>query len=172
MNSNTLNIERSDGKETMGEQVRKVADRLKQETDLQIKATSRILGAAAQIAENHDKLIHEVVDMVEEDLEQYHQLPETITYTVDTLKQKFKTLKEAKTYFGMKANSWDNLNSKINISSGPPSKKTFPANNSGTVITARLDSIENELKIVRTEVSQILSQVSQILFLLQKFPPG
>jgi len=56
-------------KGTLGEQVRKIADQLQQDTELQIKATSRILGAAAQISENHDQLIREVVDMVEEDLD-------------------------------------------------------------------------------------------------------
>jgi hypothetical protein len=162
MNSTTLNIEGSDRKETLGEQVRKVADRLRQETNLQIKATSRILGAAAQIAENHDRLIHEVVDIVEEDLGQHPQLPEINTYTVDILKQKFKTLSEAKTHFGVKANSWDALVKKTNIS---PLQKEVSANNSGNSITDRLDTIENELKIVRTDVSQIL-------FLLQQFSAG
>lgn len=161
MNSNTLNIERSDGKETLGEQVRKVADRLRQETNLQIKATSRILGAAAQIAENHDRLIHEVVDIVEEDLEQHNQLAETTTYTVDTLKQKFKTLREATNHFGVKANSWNALIKKINIS---PLQVEVPANNSGNSITDRLDKIESELKIIRNDVSQIL------FFLKQSFP--
>ena len=160
MNSTTLNIEGSDRKETLGEQVRKVADRLRQETNLQIKATSRILGAAAQIAENHDRLIHEVVDIVEEDLGQHPQVGIN-TYTVDILKQKFKTLSEAKTHFGVKAHSWDALVKKINIS---PLQKEVPANNSGNSITDRLDTIESELKIVRNDVSQIL------FFLKQSFP--
>jgi hypothetical protein len=58
---------------TAGDRIRVIADQLKQETSLQIKATSRILGAAAQISENHDRLIDEVVELMEEDLEQHSQ---------------------------------------------------------------------------------------------------
>lgn len=54
---------------TFGDQARQIADRLRKETNLQVKLTAQILGAAAQIAENHDRLIDEVVDMVEEDLD-------------------------------------------------------------------------------------------------------
>lgn len=78
--------------ETLGEQVRRIADQLKEESDLQIKVTSRILGAAAQIAENHDRLICEVVDTVEEDLDKKTYVYPTNAYTVETLKQQFRTL--------------------------------------------------------------------------------
>ncbi|PLZ95451.1 hypothetical protein CI594_14765, partial [Fischerella thermalis CCMEE 5196] len=61
-------------KAKLGDQIRNIANRLKQETEVQIKATSRILGAAAQISENHERLINEVVDMVEEDLNQQTQM--------------------------------------------------------------------------------------------------
>lgn len=137
-------------KETLGEQVRRIADQLKEETNLQIKATARIVGAAAQIAANQDQLIDEVVDMVEEDLDQKPQARQTNTYSVDTLKQQFKTLGEAKSHFGLKASSWVALIKKLNNLSIP---------NSGL---DRLDAIENEIRVLRTEVSQIL-------FLLKKF---
>ncbi|MFQ4142500.1 hypothetical protein [Chlorogloeopsis sp. ULAP02] len=101
----------------LGEQIRNIADRLKQETKVQIKATSRILGAAAQIFDNHDRLINEVVDMVEEDLNQQTQSYQKEIYTVEILKQEFKTLREAKDHFKLKATSWESLASKLNDSS-------------------------------------------------------
>lgn len=103
-------------KAKFGEQIRNIADRLKQETEVQIKATSRILGAAAQISENHDRLINEVVDMVEEDLNQQAQTYQQEIYTVEILKQKFKTLREAKDKFNLKTNSWESLANKLNAS--------------------------------------------------------
>ncbi|QLE56314.1 hypothetical protein [Nostoc sp. TCL26-01] len=101
----------------LGQQIRNIADKLKQETEIQIKATSRILGAAAQISENHDRLIDEVVEMVEEDLNQPSQTYQNDIYTVEILKQKFKTLSEAKNHFKIKATSWQSLVNKLNDSS-------------------------------------------------------
>ncbi|BAZ49471.1 hypothetical protein NIES4103_20830 [Nostoc sp. NIES-4103] len=112
-------------KAKLGEQIRNIADRLKQETEVQIKATSRILGAAAQISQNHDRLINEVVDMVEEDLNQQTQTYQKDIYTVDILKQEFKTLREAKDHFKLKATSWESLANKLNDSS---SQKMIPEN--------------------------------------------
>ncbi|MBD6616911.1 hypothetical protein FNW02_13995 [Komarekiella sp. 'clone 1'] len=112
--SSTIGIQ---SKAKLGEQIRNIADRLKQETEVQIKATSRILGAAAQISENHDRLINEVVDMVEEDLNKQTQTYSKDIYTVDILKQQFKTLREAKDYFKLKATSWESLAKKLNDSS-------------------------------------------------------
>lgn len=140
--------------ETLGEQVRRIADQLKQETDLQIKATSRILGAAAQISENHDRLIHEVVNMVEEDLEKQTQILQKKIYTIEMLKEQFITLKEAKSCLGLKASSWAALASKINnLSVQIPA---FINSSNGSVLT-RLDSIERKLETMHIEVSQILS---------------
>ncbi|MBN3886154.1 MAG: hypothetical protein V7K64_25250 [Nostoc sp.] len=102
------------GKARLGDQIRSIADRLKQETDVQIQATSRILGAAAQIAENHDRLINEVVDMVESDLNAEKQVSNKYTYTVDILKQQFKTLRDAKAHFNLKVTSWESLVNKLN----------------------------------------------------------
>ncbi|WP_019500001.1 hypothetical protein [Pseudanabaena sp. PCC 6802] len=168
MNSKTSPIKHLQQTETLGEQVRKVADRLRQETDLQIKVTSRILGAAAQIAQNHDRLIDEVVDMVEEDLEKENlenqaRLPEaTNTYTVDRLKKKYKTLREATSHFGVKAKSWDTLVEKISISLP---QKVAPTSNFETLVIERLNTIENEIGILRAEISQVL-------LLLQQFSPS
>ncbi|NDJ22741.1 hypothetical protein GS682_14085 [Nostoc sp. B(2019)] len=110
-------------KAKLGEQIRNIADRLKQETEVQIKATSRILGAAAQISENHDRLINEVVDMVEEDLNKQTQTYQKDIHTIDILKQQFKTLREAKDHFKLKATSWESLAKKLNDSS---SQKLIP----------------------------------------------
>ncbi|MBW4599487.1 MAG: hypothetical protein KME29_07700 [Calothrix sp. FI2-JRJ7] len=98
----------------MGEQIRNIADRLKQETEIQKKATSRILGAAAQISANHEQLIDEVVEMVREDLDQQTQASKIHIYTVEILKQKFKTLREAKDNLKLKASSWESLANKVN----------------------------------------------------------
>ncbi|WP_017655101.1 hypothetical protein [Fortiea contorta] len=114
MNKESIPNQRTQRKPKLGDQIRNIADRLKQETDVQIKATSRILGAAAQISENYDKLLDEVVDMVEEDLNQQLQISQKHYYTVDILKQKFKTLREAKNHFQLKANSWESLVTKLN----------------------------------------------------------
>jgi hypothetical protein len=110
----SLPIKRSQGKQKLGDQVRTIADRLKQETEVQIKATARILGAAAQISENHDRLIDEVVDMVEEDLNLKQSVFPKHIYTVDILKQQYKTLRDAKAHFNLKASSWETLVNKLN----------------------------------------------------------
>ncbi|MBH8574063.1 hypothetical protein I8752_13750 [Nostocaceae cyanobacterium CENA369] len=118
------------GKAKLGAQIRDIADRLKQETEVQIQATSRILGAAAQISENHERLINEVVDMVEEDLNQQTQTYHKDIHTVDILKQQFKTLREAKDYFKLKATSWESLANKLNaLSSQKLVLETKPQSN-------------------------------------------
>ena len=94
----------------LGDRIRGIADQLKQETHVQIKATSRILGAAAQISENHDRLIHEVSDMVQEDLDQVSalmpvELIPVELVEVEQLKQRFKTLAQAKTHFKVTAST-------------------------------------------------------------------
>ncbi|MBE9001336.1 hypothetical protein IQ274_24730 [Nostoc sp. LEGE 12447] len=114
MNNKSLPTTQQQGKARLGDQIRSIADRLKQETDVQIKATSKILGAAAQIAENHDRLINEVVDMVESDLNLEKQVSQNYIYTVDILKQQFKTLRDAKAYFKLKVSSWESLVNKLN----------------------------------------------------------
>jgi hypothetical protein len=120
----TSTVENNSGAK-LGDKIRNIADRLKQETEVQIKATSRILGAAAQISENHDRLINEVVEMVEEDLEKQTQAYQKDIYTVEILKQQFKTLREAKKRFQLKATSWESLVNQVNNSF---SQKFIPEN--------------------------------------------
>lgn len=117
MSKKSLPTTRKQGKARLGDQIRSIADRLKQETDVQIKTTSRILGAAAQIAENHDRLISEVVDMVESDLNVEKQVSQKSIYTIDILKQQFKTLRDAKAHFNLKVSSWESLVNKLNAAS-------------------------------------------------------
>lgn len=159
MSQESMSISRTQRKEKLGDRVRKIADQLKQETELQIKATSRILGAAAQIAENHDQLITEVADMVKEDLEQQAQLYPKKTYTVDNLKQKFGTLREAKAHFDIKANTWVELVKKLN---NVAAKQQINSEQSKDSTSERLDAIESELKMIRKETSQILLLLEQL----------
>lgn len=144
----------------IGDKIRKIADELKQEQYIQIKTTSRILGATAQISENHERLIDEVVEMVNEDLDYQNKLPETIFYTVDCLKQQYKTLSEAKTNFNIKANSWAKLADKLN------EQNAFIKNNkesSQYSVAERLIVIEKEVKDIHQEIQQIFAIVQQIL---------
>jgi hypothetical protein len=145
-------------KRTLGDQVRSIANQIQQETDRQIKATSRILGAAAQISENHDRLIREVVDMVEEDLDNQTHQAQTKPFTVDALKQQFRTLGDAKSHFGLKASSWVMLTNKLNH----PSGNNPIASDSSQTITKRLDIIDDELKALRFEVSQVVILLKQL----------
>lgn len=54
----------------LGNKIRAEVARLRAEREVQARAMARILGAAAQIADNHDRLIDEVVAVAEADLEQ------------------------------------------------------------------------------------------------------
>lgn len=150
----------SQREETLGDQIRKIADQLRDERDLQVKLTSRILGAAAQIAENHDRLIDQVVEMVEEDLEQKNDVEPLNTYTVENLKQRFKTLEAAKSFFGLKSKSWAALVKKVNESS---IQNQLPAEQVTTPIPERLDIIEDEIKAMRKDVGHILALLQQLL---------
>jgi hypothetical protein len=147
-------------KGTIGEQIRKIADRLQRETDVQITATSRILGAAAQISENHDQLIREVVGMVEEDLENQSFDPQTNTFTVNSLKQHFKSLSEAKAHFGLKASSWIALCNKLNSLS---TKTLIPSNDSEISLSKQLYVIETDIRAIRAEVSQVMLLLQQLI---------
>ncbi|MCC5642679.1 hypothetical protein LC607_06890 [Nostoc sp. CHAB 5824] len=129
MSKKSLPTTQKQGKARLGDQIRSIADRLKQETDVQIKATSKILGAAAQIAENHDRLISEVVDMVESDLNLENQVSQKHIYTVDVLKQQFKTLRDAKAHFNLKVSSWESLVNKLNAGSQTTIKQNKPQSN-------------------------------------------
>ncbi len=154
MTQESIAITPTDRVETLGEKVRKIADQLKEESELQIKVTSRILGVAAQIAGNHDRLIDEVANMVEEDLDLKNNVPPMNSYTVESLKKQFKTLGEATSYFGLKkTNKWATLVSKLNNS---PVQNEIPSEQIKHSIPDRLEIIENEIKILRKEINQIL----------------
>ena len=142
-------------KESLGEQVRKIAEQLQKEKTLQIKSTSRILEAAAQISENHDRLIDEVTNMIEQDLTQASQKE---TYTVEMLQNRFRTLTEAKAHLNLKAKSWEILVKKLNHLA---TQSVLAVDNSNTSILKRLNSMEEEIKGMRTEISQILLILTQ-----------
>ncbi|MEP0926845.1 hypothetical protein NC974_07115 [Leptolyngbya sp. SLC-A1] len=147
----------------MGDRLRGIAEELRQETGTQIKATSRILGAAAQIAQNHDQLIVEVVEMVEEDLSRRDQSEALTTYKVSDLKQEFKTLKTAKAHFGIKANSWDALATKLNETSEIPSSETGISNTTHSQVLERLDRIELEIRSLQGSMEQVLGLLQEII---------
>lgn len=144
MSKKSLPTTQKQGKARLGDQIRSIADRLKQETDVQIQATSRILGAAAQIAENHDRLINEVVDMVESDLNAEKQVNQKHIYTVDILKQQFKTLRDAKAHFNLKVTSWESLANKLNaVSRQTTIIQNKPQSNQGLADTNMINSEYN-----------------------------
>ena len=142
----------------LGDRIRGIADQLKQETYVQIKATSRILGAAAQISENHDRLIYEVSDMIQEDLDQADALIPVEFVEVEQLRQRFKTLAQAKTHFKVKANSWIALVEKINERTEIP----LIVNMKNSSLSQRLESIDIDLKALRTDLDQVMSVLAEI----------
>lgn len=148
--------------QTLGDRLRGIAEELRQETDIQIKATSRILGAAAQMAQNHDQLIDEVVEMVEEDLERQGQQASPEPYTAAQLKQQFKTLKAAKLHFGLKAGSWKGLAEKLNQAPGAASGGSPAVNAVQDGVLQRLDAIEQEIKGLQGNMGQVLGLLQEI----------
>lgn len=160
MNKKIVSITEVKPEETIGNKVRQLAEKIERETQIQIKATSRILGAAAQMSENHDRLINEVVDMVKEDLEEETQSTQTTFYTVDSLKQKYKTLNQAKAHFGIKANSWASFTDKLN--QRHHSKKN-QNNLYKSLVLERFDLLEKEIKKIKVDMNRILSLLNQII---------
>ncbi|MBD2463848.1 hypothetical protein H6G89_22870 [Oscillatoria sp. FACHB-1407] len=164
-------------KQTLGDRIRGIANQLRQENDVQIKATSRILGAAAQIAQNHDRLIDEVVEMVEEDLDQQASIAAFEPYTVERLKQQFqKDFKAAKAHFGVTANGWGALVSKLNEPTEKSStKETAKSSKRGSTTssakssktqdstTQRLEAIERDIQTMQGDINQILNLLNQIV---------
>jgi hypothetical protein len=140
---------------SVGDEIRKIANRLQEEQISQIKATSQILGAAAQISKNHDQLIDEVVQVIEEDLIQSSRKD---VWTIEILKKKFRTLREAKLYFGLKARSWENLVQSLNTM---PNNSNFFGNSINASIIKRLDLMEEEIQTIHAEIRQILSLLAQ-----------
>lgn len=150
-----------------GDRIRGIASQLRQEKEIQIQGTARILGAAAKLAANQDQLIDEVVEMVEEDLDRQAQSPgasQTIGYTVNNLKQQFSSLKAAKAHFGLKANSWQALADKLNGSTTDSAKAPSKVSSS---TEQRLTSIEQELQLMRADMRQIVQLLEVLIIQLQ-----
>ncbi len=144
----------------LGDRIRNLTSQLRQERDVQIKATSRILGAAAQIAVNHDRLIDQVVEMVEDDLDQQTQLQPSSTHTGEQLKQQFKSLKAAKAHFNLKANSWDALAAKLKEA---PINSSPKAANAKDSVVQRLAAIEQEIQLLRGDMNQVLNLLTLLV---------
>lgn len=147
---------------TLGDRMRNIASQLRQEDDVQIKATSRILGAAAQLAENHDRLIDEVVEMVEEDLDRTLQPSSPEPYTVELLQQQFESLKQAKAHFSLKARSWAALVEKLNKQSSIPS-----TNKTSVVVDTPPVSRSPQNQRMQDPVSQHLEIIGQDLQMMR-----
>jgi hypothetical protein len=157
MGQDTVSIVSDSRPPTLGDRLRGIAQELREETDTQIKATSRILGAAAMIAQNHDQLIGEVVEMVEEDLDRGQSV---VTYSVAVLKQQFKTLKAAKAHFGIKANSWDILVARLNEENGYTAGVLDPSQDE---VSRRLGEVEAAVKSLQASVDQVLGLLQQMV---------
>lgn len=157
MDQDTVSIVSDSRPLTLGDRLRGIAQELRQETDTQIKATSQILGAAAMIAQNHDQLIGEVVEMVKEDLDRGQSV---VTYSVAVLKQQFKTLKTAKAHFGIKANSWDALVARLNAVNSPTANFLDP---SPDEVSRRLGEVEAAVKSLQASVDQVLGLLRQMV---------
>jgi hypothetical protein len=153
-------------KSTLANRIRSIASQLRQEDEVQIKATSRILGAAAKLAENHDRLIDEVVEMVEEDLDQQAHAqahPQQPAYTTKQLQQQFKKLGDAKAHFGIKATSWANLVSKLNEQAQPPTVSSPLLNSSQEAVCQRLEAIEQEMQMMRSDINRAVALLELIV---------
>ena len=159
--------ERGDlAKSALGDRIRSIAGQLRQESQVQIRATSRILGAAAKLAVNQDHLIDEVVEMVEADLNQEAHASQIATvYTVKHLKQQFGKLNEAKAYFGFKASSWSALADKLNETHSTPDS-SYPSERTDQThadIPQRLTAIEQELQVIRKDINQALKLLDRLV---------
>ena len=151
----------------LGDRLRDVARQLRQEEQVQIQATSRILGAAAQLAQNNDRLVEEVVEMVTEDLS---QAPPPERYTAANLEQQFDSFKAAKEHFGLKAGGWKNLAEKLNALPPEPTETSAPLpaqpiqqNSPQPSTNPRLTAIEQELRAMRTDLNRLLQLVEQLV---------
>ena len=95
--------------------------------------------------------------MVQEDFDQASALMSMEPITVDQLKQRFKTLAQAKTYFNVKASSWLALTEKINEKTKSPL-----LNIEKSSISQHLESIDIDLKTLRTDLDQAMRMLAII----------
>ena len=157
-----MNIKTSDSTHhrsrlTMGDKIRNIADQLQQETQIQVKATARILGAAAQITENHDRLIDEVTSMVNQDLDLLESTQQSSEHTVENLKKSYKTLKKAKEVLGLKAKSWNDLLKKLNAQKIAHNSQNPSLISQLLIFAERLTKAEKEIQLIRSDLHDILS---------------
>lgn len=147
----------------LGDRLRNIAQQLRSEDQIQIQATSRILSAAAKLAENQDRLIDEVVDMVETDLANASTGQHC---NVEDLKASFKTLAKAKAHFQLKANTWAGLADKINQQNlwrSSPSPAIAPSSSPPeSDLMVRMERFEQELRQMREEMGQMLQILQEI----------
>ncbi|WP_346289536.1 hypothetical protein [Sphaerothrix gracilis] len=146
----------------LGDRIRNIARQLRQEEEIQIKATSRVLGAAAQLSENHERLISEVTEMIEEDLEAVDTAQPL--YTVEQLQQQFAKFDNAKAYFGMKALGWDALVKKLNTQSQTPNTDygADREQKSQSLLIQRLEAIEQTMQLMRGDIGQMQELLSLV----------
>lgn len=156
MNTKTSDYSHPKPRQTMGDRVRNIADQLQQETQIQVKATARILGAAAQIVENHDRLVNEVTTMVNQDLDLLQSVNQSPKHTIENLKKSYKTLKNAKEILGLKAKSWNELLEKINTQSVTHNDKTLSLDSQLIEFSDRLNIVEKEIQLMRSDLKSIL----------------
>ncbi|HAN46516.1 MAG TPA: hypothetical protein DCQ32_08195 [Cyanobacteria bacterium UBA8156] len=141
---------------TMGDRLREVADRLTAEREVQIKATARILGAAAQIAQNHDRLISEVSEMVQGDL---------AAWDVDRLKREFGTLKAACAHFGKTARRWQDLVAQL----GTPTARLLPA---APDLAGEVHQLQTQVRQLQAQVHQLQDQVATVQRAIEQLQGG
>lgn len=143
------------------DKVRQVADELKVEDELQKRITARILGAAAQISNNHEHLIDEVAEVSRDDIDRIEALQSSPVHSVRQLKLKFKTLSQAKAHFGVTARSWKSLVEKLNSEVSELMPEGDKRQEQGT--TERLAQIEQRLEQLQVDVQTILGIVSKLI---------
>jgi hypothetical protein len=137
-------------KSGLGDRIRNLTQQLREADQVQTEATVRILKAAAVMSQNYDRLVDEVVEVVEHDLAQ--PIAATV-HTEQSLKQQFASLKEAKSYFNIPARSWSALVEKLNErSTAVPIVATAPVD-----LLQRITALETAVDGMRQEMMQIRS---------------
>ena len=156
-------------KKRFSDSIRQTIDDLQAEDQLQTRITSRILGAAAQISDNHERLIEQVAEVARDDLEKMEALSAQ-RHTPEGLKQEFQTLNCAKAHFEIKARSWSALAKKLN---GTNDARQSPAQHSAkaegkraereTELSERLARLEEKLEKMQADLSLVLQLLSTLI---------
>jgi hypothetical protein len=102
--------------------------------------------------------------MVEEDLDRREQSEILAPYDVSDLKKEFKTLKAAKAHFGIKANSWEVLATKLNETNRiSVHSETGIPNPTQNEVLKRLSAIEQDMKSLQGSMEQVLGLLREIV---------